>query len=76
MKILRKILKILLILIILLILGFAGIIVYALITDYKPEIKVELYESDKPDKLSDTSEVSLLTWNIGYCGLDKEMDFF
>ena len=76
MKILKKILKILLVLIILLILGLAGIIIYALITDYKPEIKEILYKSDKPDKLSDTSEVSLLTWNIGYCGLDKEMDFF
>ena len=26
--------------------------------------------------LSDSAEISLLTWNIGYCGLDKEMDFF
>jgi endonuclease/exonuclease/phosphatase family metal-dependent hydrolase len=76
MKILKKVLKIMLALVILVLLGFAGIIIYALISDYKPEAKEELFVSDKPDGLADTSEISLLTWNIGYCGLDKEMDFF
>jgi len=76
MKILKRILKIFLTLILLVVLGFAGIIIYALISDYKPETKEELYNSEKRDKLADTAEISLLTWNIGYCGLDKEMDFF
>jgi hypothetical protein len=53
----------------------AGIIAYALISDYKPREKEELFESNKPDMLSDSIEISLFTWNIGYCGLDKEMDF-
>jgi endonuclease/exonuclease/phosphatase family metal-dependent hydrolase len=76
MKILKKIFRFLLVLIILLVLGFVGIIVYALISDYKPKATEEVFTSDRPDKLSDTMEISLLTWNIGYCGLDKEMDFF
>jgi endonuclease/exonuclease/phosphatase family metal-dependent hydrolase len=76
MKIIRLIFKVILFLIIFLAIGFAGIIIYALISDYKPEAKTEVFNSDKPDILSDTSEISLLTWNIGYCGLDKGMDFF
>lgn len=76
MKILKKILKALIIALIVLVLGFAVIILYAIISDYKPEEKVAVFNSDNPDRLTDTSEISLLTWNIGYCGLDKEMDFF
>jgi len=76
MKILRIILKVLLFLILLFAIGFAGIIIYALVSDYKPEAKTEVFNSNKPDKLTDTSEISVLSWNIGYCGLDKDMDFF
>jgi endonuclease/exonuclease/phosphatase family metal-dependent hydrolase len=76
MKILKKILKALLIVIILFLFGFIGLIVYAVLSDYKPGEKVIVFESDKHDKLNDTIELSVLTWNIGYCGLDKEMDFF
>jgi len=76
MKILRIILKVLLFLILLFAIGFAGIIIYALVSDYKPEAKTEVFNSNKPDKLTDTSEILVLSWNIGYCGLDKDMDFF
>ncbi len=76
MKILRIILKVILFLILLFAIGLAGIIIYALVSDYKPEAKTEVFNSNKPDKLTDTSEISVLCWNIGYCGLDKDMDFF
>jgi endonuclease/exonuclease/phosphatase family metal-dependent hydrolase len=76
MKTLVKIFKVLLVLILILAAGFAGLIAYAVISDYKPEAKIEVFNSDKPDKLSDTSQISIMTWNIGYCGLDKEMNFF
>ncbi|TFG43281.1 MAG: endonuclease/exonuclease/phosphatase family protein [Bacteroidia bacterium] len=76
MKILKKIFRLILVLIFLLALGFVGIIVYAIISDYKPEEKITLFNSDSPDRLPDTAGISLITWNIGYCGLDKEMDFF
>ena len=76
MKILKKILKAFLILIVLLVIGFAGIIVYAIISDYKPGEKVMIAANESPLILSDSAEISLLTWNIGYCGLDKAMDFF
>ncbi|MBA4321527.1 MAG: hypothetical protein C0408_01795, partial [Odoribacter sp.] len=76
MKAIKKILKALIIVIILAVLGFVGLILYAVITDYKPKEMEVVFTHEKTDNLSDTAELSLLTWNIGYCGLDKEMDFF
>jgi endonuclease/exonuclease/phosphatase family metal-dependent hydrolase len=76
MIILRNILKVLLVLILLIVIFFVVIIVYAVISDYKPKATEEVYISDKPQMLPDTAELSLLTWNTGYGGLDKEMDFF
>jgi endonuclease/exonuclease/phosphatase family metal-dependent hydrolase len=76
MAILKKVLKAILFVIFLLVLALAGIILYAVVSDYKPEEKITISVSDKPDILSDSLEFSLLTWNIGYCGLDKDMDFF
>ena len=76
MKILKKIFKSVLILIVVLVLGFIGLIVYAVISDYKPEEKEVISQSDKPSVLNDSLTFTLLTWNIGYAGLDKDMDFF
>jgi endonuclease/exonuclease/phosphatase family metal-dependent hydrolase len=71
----KKFLKAVIILIIALWLIFFGIIIYAVITDYKPGEKITIAETSSPQVLSDTV-FSLLTWNIGYCGLDEDMDFF
>jgi exonuclease III len=76
MKAVKKILKVVLLLIVLVIIGLAGIIVYALISDYKPAEKIVISSVESPAKLSDSAIISVLTWNIGYCGLDKAMDFF
>lgn len=76
MKTIRKIIKALLIALLVLLAGFASLIVYAMISDYKPDEKTIVFSSENPDRLNDTSELSFLTWNIGYCALDREMDFF
>ena len=76
MKILKIILKAVLILTAVLALGFICLIIYAVISDYKPEEKELISQSDKPSVLNDSLTCSVLTWNIGYAGLDKEMDFF
>jgi endonuclease/exonuclease/phosphatase family metal-dependent hydrolase len=76
MKILKKILKSVLILIAVIILGFIGIIIYAVLSDYKPKEKEVVSLSANPSVLNDSLTYTLLTWNIGYAGLDKEMDFF
>jgi len=76
MKTLKRILKSLLIIIALLVLSFIGLIVYAVATDYKPEDKELIAQVENPSVLKDSLSISLLTWNIGYAGLDKDMDFF
>lgn len=76
MKAIKKILKALLVVLLLVVIGFIGLIVYAVLTDYKPKEKEIIFTGEKPEVLNDTIELSLITWNIGYCGLDKDMDFF
>jgi endonuclease/exonuclease/phosphatase family metal-dependent hydrolase len=76
MKILKKIFKSVLILITVLVLGFIGLILYAVISDYKPKEEEMISQSVSPSLLKDSHTFSLLTWNIGYAGLDKDMDFF
>ena len=76
MKLIKKILKALLAVVLVALTGFVGIIVYAIISDYKPKEKEIVTTSVKPEILNDSMELSLLTWNIGYCGMDKGMDFF
>lgn len=76
MKWLKKIFRYLLILIIVIVLGFAGLIAYAVFSDYKPAEKEIISVSEKPEVLNAPLEFTLLTWNTGYAGLDSEMDFF
>ncbi len=76
MKTMKKILKIILSIIMLLVLGFIGLILYAMVSDYKPDETELLARPDDPSLLKDSTVYSLLTWNIGYAGLDKSMDFF
>ena len=76
MKAIKKILKALLVVLLFAVICFVGLIVYAVLSDYKPKEKEIVFAGEKPEVLNDTIELSLLTWNIGYCGLDKEMDFF
>jgi endonuclease/exonuclease/phosphatase family metal-dependent hydrolase len=76
MKILKKILNAVLIIIVVLILGFIGLILYAKASEYKPNDKELIAQPDRPSLLNDSLTLSFLTWNIGYAGLDKDMDFF
>jgi endonuclease/exonuclease/phosphatase family metal-dependent hydrolase len=76
MNIFKKTLKVILVILILAVTAFIGMIVYAVITDYRPSSQIVIYENKYPSTLSDSATISLLTWNIGYCGLDKDMDFF
>lgn len=55
---------------------FAGVIGYAMLTDFQPEptAEVEVIGSGSKTVAGDT--LSLLSWNIGYSGLGAESDFF
>jgi endonuclease/exonuclease/phosphatase family metal-dependent hydrolase len=76
-KILRISLKTILIILIIVILAFAGFLVYSTMDDYNPPAT----ETIKPAGAQGQrhiayAELSFVTWNIGYCSLGKEMDFF
>ncbi len=52
-------------------------LIYASFTDYKPAAKETIIMADTslPDTIP-AGRLELYTWNIGYCGLGKNMDFF
>ncbi len=72
----KKILRIFLRITVILIIGFLSLIVYALISDYRPAEKEIISQSDNPSILNNALTFTLLTWNLGYAGLDQNMDFF
>jgi len=76
MKTVKKIFKVISIVIAIPIIVFIGIILYAIATDYKPAEEELIAKPENPSMLKDSLSISLLTWNIGYAGLDKNMDFF
>lgn len=76
MKTLKRILKLFLVIIAVPVICFAILILYAVLSDYKPDGKTTIAQSDDPSAIMDSVSFTLLTWNIGYAGLDSEMDFF
>jgi len=72
MKIIRFLLKILSLFIVL----FIVFVIYASISDYKPKKTKIIFKSQTPDTIDVEEEISLMIWNIGYCGLSGDMDFF
>lgn len=54
-----------------------GVFVYSLLTEFKPPQSEEITVSRSGKKIIPSGrELRFLTWNIGYGGLGKEMDFF
>ncbi len=72
----KKVLKIFLYFIMAVALLFIGLILAATLSNYSPAEQTTVYSSDEPDVVPIWTEMDLLTWNIGYCGLDSTMDFF
>ncbi len=72
----KKILKFLLYFVVILLIAFAGFLIFATADNYSPPEQVIVFQAAEPDIFADTGEFSLVTWNIGYCGLNAEMDFF
>ncbi len=61
------------------ILYFGMAILVAYITDYKPQLseKLPIIAQGSEKNISESEhEFSILSWNIGYCGLGEEQDFF
>ncbi len=74
----KHFLKAVLLLIILVVIVFIGFITYTSIKDYNPPAQTVVYSNsnDNIPLLSDSLQLNLFSWNLGYCGLNKEMDFF
>jgi endonuclease/exonuclease/phosphatase family metal-dependent hydrolase len=71
-----RIFKRLLQLVLFLIIAFCGFVGYIIITDYAPEdIEAATVLRDNETAVTGMT-FTLTTFNIGYCGLDKDQDFF
>ena len=86
MKVFKKILLTLAILLGVVLLAVVGLFTWLTITEYRPEpvqpaeiwapnAGLETVESVPEPKL-DKDTITILSWNVGYCGLGKESDFF
>lgn len=53
-----------------------GVLVLNIACDYKPPQAVIIDESNTYDTLNPGKSIEILSWNIGYCGLSCDMDFF
>ena len=55
---------------------FASFLIYSTVTDYKPEPETIIYKSQVENKIPVNKTLDFMIWNIGYCGLSEDMDFF
>ena len=73
----KKVLKIVLSLLLVVVVFVVGMLIFLTVTDYKPNKEISLDIRKANEKLLNIGEeLSVMTWNIGYCGLGKEEDFF
>ena len=77
MKIFKVILKIVLTLIIVALVFVGGFLIYAAVTTYHPDdVETITVEGEAKNELKVNDTISLMSWNVGYCGLDEDVDFF
>ena len=71
----KKALKHLLIAILIPLVWVGGNLLYGTLTDFSPAkeelLKIDAVNAQRPDSI-----IQILNWNIGYCGLGEESDFF
>lgn len=73
----KKILKVILILVLICVVLYGGLIGLLAITEYKPAAKENLKITGQGEKKVKTNtQIKVMTWNVGYCGLGAEEDFF
>jgi len=64
------------IVVLVLILAVIGLIAYLSVTEYKPESRESAEVSGWTNEAFSGDSLSVLSWNIGYAGLDADADFF
>lgn len=75
-KVLKRIFLILAILLGLVLLGAVVLFTWLTITEYRPEAEETVYVADNNENAPQKDEFTLLSWNLGYCALGKESEFF
>lgn len=71
------VLKIIGIFIIAVLILVAGYIIFMVVTDYRPEKEINInIENNSKQNIEQNDELSITTFNTGYCGIDKDVDFF
>ena len=71
-----RIIRLLLYGVLILVGAFLLFLLYASFDNYRPEEKVSQFVEDQASVISDSADLDLLIWNIGFAGLDASMDFF
>ncbi|MEG2215236.1 MAG: endonuclease, partial [Oscillospiraceae bacterium] len=71
----KKFLRILLIVILAIVIAVGGLLLYLTITEYKPEAVEYLPTAYLGESETPGETISVLSWNVGYCGLGKDADF-
>ncbi|WP_461206012.1 endonuclease/exonuclease/phosphatase family protein [Clostridium sp. DL1XJH146] len=73
----KKLLKIILTIIIIPVILFGAYLLVLTVLDYSPEETIALaVDNNTSINMNSEKSFSITTFNIGYCGLDKEQDFF
>ncbi len=74
----KTIIKLIICLLIFGLLAFVGLVTYLSLTEYKPKAVETIFKQKEVGitPLNANKEFEVLTWNIGYAGLDKTQDFF
>ena len=74
----KKIIRIFAIILLLPILYVVVILGYAYLTDFEPQLETAITVEGGSDKTFTESDsiLTIMTWNLGFGGLGKEMDFF
>jgi len=76
MRILLLLFKIILVIALIIAIALGIFLLYSTLTDVTPEETIDIKSEGDSTLAIDTSALSLLIWNIGYCGLGAEIDFF
>lgn len=73
----KKVLKTIICILLVIVLAAAGLFSYLTITEFKPDPVMPVSVSGSAGGPAEIgSELNIVTWNIGYCGLGAESDFF
>ena len=72
----KRLVKIILWIILIVVIIFLGFLAFITATDYRPGPVISLLDSSKKADTISADTLRLISWNIGYAGLGKEMDFF